>query len=438
MLAGGDGINNGTYNFSSPAPNSLNTNIAKIDYTPNATNHFFVRGNLQKDTASAAQNLPGQPAASTLEDNTKGIAAGYTVSLTSNLVNDLRYGYIRQGYSSIGIGTGDYVVIRFLQQPEAQTRSSIVHVPVNTIVDTLSWTKGAHSLSFGGNWRGIQNETTSNDNSFQRGYTNPSYLSSRGAPDPTTLGLPAVDPGFGTSFDYAYATIIGAIAEWDTVGNYVVTSPTTGVKQADGAFIERNFKTNEFEYFLQDSWRVRPNLTLTFGLRHTILQTPYETHGQQVAPTVDTHQWFQNRGLAAAQGQVYEPDLFFNPNGKANGKPGFWPKEKLNIAPRVAFAYSPDTKTSIRGGFGMYYDHYGQALTNRFSSLGAFGLSGQFNSARKLRQLQDRAPVHRSTRHAYEPAGSYFTRRSKLSVCGPGWHLRNQLGHRQQGEYTLR
>ena len=109
VLAGGDGINNGTYNFSSPAPNSLNTNIAKIDYTPNATNHFFVRGNLQKDTASAAQNLPGQPAASTLEDNTKGIAAGYTVSLTSNLVNDLRYGYIRQGYSSIGIGTGDYV-----------------------------------------------------------------------------------------------------------------------------------------------------------------------------------------------------------------------------------------------------------------------------------------------------------------------------------------
>jgi len=381
VLAGGDGINNGTFNFSSPAPNTLNTNIGKIDWTPNAKNHLFVRGNLQKDTAEGAQNLPGQPASSVLEDNTKGIAGGYTVSLTSNLVNDIRYGYIRQGYSSIGIGTGDYVVIRFLQQPEAQTRSSIVHVPVNTIVDTLSWTKGAHSLSFGGNWRMIQNETTSNENSFQRGYTNPSYLSSRFAPDPTTLGLPAVDPGFGTSFDYAYATIIGAIAEWDTVGNYVVTSPTTGVLQPDGAFVDRTFKTNEFEYFLQDSWRVRPNLTLTFGLRHTILQTPYETKGQQVAPTVDTHQWFLNRGLAAAQGQVYEPDLFFTPNGKANGQPGFWPKEKLNIAPRVAFAYSPDTKTSIRGGFGMYYDHYGQALTNRFSSLGAFGLSGQFNSA---------------------------------------------------------
>ena len=37
-----------------------------------------------------------------------------------------------------------------------------------------------------------------------------------------------------------------------------------------------------------------PNLTLTFGLRQTILQTPWETHGQQVAPTVDTHAWYKH------------------------------------------------------------------------------------------------------------------------------------------------
>ena len=62
VLSGGDGINNGTYNFSSPAPQSLNTSIAKIDYNLNSKNHFFARGNLQKDTALGAQNLPGKPA----------------------------------------------------------------------------------------------------------------------------------------------------------------------------------------------------------------------------------------------------------------------------------------------------------------------------------------------------------------------------------------
>lgn len=380
VLAGGDGINNGTYNFSSPAPRTLNTSIGRIDYTLNAKNRVFARGNLQKDTALGDANLPGQPAANTLEDNTKGMAFGHTWNPIANLVNDVRYGYIRQGYSSAGIGTGDYVFIRFLQQPEAQERSSIVHVPVNTIVDTMSWTKGAHSLSLGGNWRMVKNESTNNTNSFQGANTNPSYLSGRDAPDPTTIGLPAVDTGYATSFDYAYATIIGDIAEWDTVGNYVVTGPTTGTLQPDGAFIKRQFKTNEFEYFLQDSWRARHNLTITAGVRHTILQTPYETGGQQVAPTVDTHDWFMKRGQAAAKGQVFEDDLFFAPDGKANGKPAFWPKEKADFAPRLSVVYAPNSKTAIRSGFGLYHDHYGEALTSRFASLGSFGLASQFQS----------------------------------------------------------
>jgi hypothetical protein len=42
--------------------------------------------------------------------------------------------------------------------------------------------------------------------------------------------------------------------------------------------------------------------------------------------------------------------------------------------------YSPDSKTSIRSGFGLFYDHYGAALSSRFSRLGSFGLAGQFQS----------------------------------------------------------
>jgi Carboxypeptidase regulatory-like domain len=380
VLAGGDGINNGTVNFSSPAPSRLNTNIGKIDFTPNAKNHFFARGNLQKDVAAATQQFSGQPPSASLEDNTKGLAFGHTFSPTSNLVNDIRYSYIRQGYASAGVGKGDYLVVRFLSQPTAQTRSSIVNIPVNTITDTLTWTKGSHTVSAGANWRGIQNNTGNDTNSYNGANTNPSYLSSKFAPDPTTLGLPAVSVGFATSFDYAFATIVGDIAERDASANYFVSTPTTATLLPDGSFIYRHFKSNEFEYFLQDSWRVLPNLTLTFGLRHSILQTPYETKGQEIAPTVDTHDWYLERGRAASLGNVFEQDLLFAPIGKANHKPGYWPKQKLNIAPRVAVAYSPDSKTSIRSGFGMYFDHFGEALTSRFSALGSFGLSSQFHS----------------------------------------------------------
>ena len=160
----------------------LNTNIGKIDFNPNAKNHFFVRGNLQKDVASDVQNLPGQPAPKLLEDNTKGIAARLHLVTHANLVNDLRYGYIRQGYASAGVGKGDYVVIRFLNQPTAQTRSSIVNVPVNTIDDTLSWSMSTHTISVGGNWRLIQNNTRNNTGSFNGASTNPSYLSAKNCP----------------------------------------------------------------------------------------------------------------------------------------------------------------------------------------------------------------------------------------------------------------
>ena len=381
VLSCGDGINFGCYTFSSPAPSTLNTSIAKIDYTLNRNNHLFYRGNLQKDTAVGDQNLPGQPASSDLEDNTKGMAIGHTWTPTSSIVNDVRYGYTRQGYSSIGIGQGDYVIVRFITtQPTAQTRSSIVHVPVHTIDDTLSWTKGNHSLSFGGNWRMISNETASDNESYNGANTNPSYLSAKGKPDPTTLGLPAIGQN-ETAFDQMYATIIGDIAERDASANWVVTSPTTGTLLPDGALIHRRFKANEFEYFLQDAWRIKPNLTVTFGLRHTILQTPYETNGQESMPTVDTHEWYLERGRAAAKGQVDQPDLFFVPAGKVNHAPAFWEKQKFNVAPRLAVVYAPTPKTSIRTGFGVYYDHYGEALSSRFSRLGSFGLSSQYESA---------------------------------------------------------
>jgi len=123
VLAGGDGINNGSLNFSSPAPATLNTSIFKVDYDLNAKNHFFARGNLQKDTAAGAQNLPGQPASNWHEDNTKGLAAGHTFNPTSSIVNDLRYAYIRQSYTDSGIGQGDYVTVRFLTQPTSHSRS---------------------------------------------------------------------------------------------------------------------------------------------------------------------------------------------------------------------------------------------------------------------------------------------------------------------------
>ena len=371
----GDGINIANYTFASPNPSTLNTTIVKIDYIPSSKHHIFGRGALQKDTTGDTEEFPGQGPSDTLIDNTKGMTFGDTWTINSHLVNDIRYGYVRQGYGQSGVGSGDYVDVRYISPPTAETRSTIASVPVNNIVDNLSWTKGKHNLEFGVNWRLIHQNRTSDLNSYNSASTNPQWLGTTAPPQPDSIGLNPVDSNFSSSYNIAYASLVGTVPSVTNQYNYQVTSPAGGALLADGAPISRHFSANEFEGFVQDQWQITPTLTVTAGLRYTVLQTPWETHGQEVTPTIDTDKWFKAREASALQSVVNEPDLSFAPAGKYYGKPGFYPKNKDNFAPRVAIAWAPNAKTSVRTGFGIYFDHFGEALVNIFDQNGEFGLS---------------------------------------------------------------
>lgn len=377
----GDGLNEGSYTFSSPTPYSHNTSILKLDWTPSASHHVFVRGNLQKDVISAAEQFPGQPAQTTTADNSKGIAAGDTWTIGTSIVNDIRYGYIRQGIGTSGLGHGSYTDVRFIATPTAETRNTIRTVPVNEITDSLSWNKGRHSFQIGGTWRLIHNNSSTDANSWDSGTTNPQGLSSGSLPSPTVVGDPAVASSFKSNYLNAFGNIIGAESSLTRNINYRVNSDgNTGSLLTQGAPVVRNFASSEYEYYLQDSWKPTDKLTLTFGIHHTILQVPYDTNGQSAAPTIDTDAFFKQRQAAADLGQVYEPTLYFAPNGPVHGRPGYWSKQKTNIAPRFAIAYALDNKTSIRAGWGMYYDHFGQGIVNAFNQSGSFGLASKITS----------------------------------------------------------
>jgi len=379
----GDGLNEGSYAFSSPTPYSHNTSIVKLDWTPAAAHHVFVRGNLQKDVVDSTQQFPGLPPSTSTIDNTKGIAAGDTWVINSNIVNDIRYGYTRQGFAQAGVGSGVYTDIRFIATPTAETRTTIRAVPVNSILDTLNYTRGNHSIQVGGTWRLIHNNSQTNANSFNSGSTNPLGLSSKGLPDPSTLpGYTPVSGSFSTPYLEAYANLVGTTPVLSQNINYSVDpGGNTGSLIAQGNYITRNFIANEFEVYAQDSWRATPKLTVTYGLRYTNLQVPYDKNGQSAAPTIDTHAFFEQRATTAAAGQVYEPALAFTPNGPVYGRPGYWAKQKDNFAPRLAIAYALNSKTSIRAGAGMYYDHFGQGIINAFNTSGSFGLASKLSSS---------------------------------------------------------
>jgi len=133
-----------------------------------------------------------------LVNNTKGMAFGHTWTPNSKIVNDVRYAFVRQGYSNRGVGStgpdptgdGDWVNFRDYSQPTAwQNRSTMVNVPVQDITDNLSWIKGEHTISAGADWLNVENNRSSDANSYSSTGTDAAYLSGS-LPDPATLVIP--------------------------------------------------------------------------------------------------------------------------------------------------------------------------------------------------------------------------------------------------------
>src|SRR5262249_50834961 len=150
-----DGFNILGYNFSAAQPQDLNTYLVKLDYnlTANGNHRLFLRGNLQNDRTLHPPNFPGEPPSFVTRDNSKGIAAGYTAVLTPSLINNFRYAFIRQGVSQSGSNPFSNVEFWDLTDQVSFVRSADINVPVNQIVDDVTWTRGKHTLQFGGNFR---------------------------------------------------------------------------------------------------------------------------------------------------------------------------------------------------------------------------------------------------------------------------------------------
>jgi len=401
----GDGLNTASYSFAAPAPIKQNVYITRLDFNPSEKHRFYVRASMQNDTDSSSltslPQFPGLPANYKSTDDSKGISANYTWAPTMNAVNNLRFGFIRQSIAKTGVGSGSYVSFRSLDTPTGTTRSSSTIVPAYNLIDDFSWTKGKHTLQIGGNYRRFTYENVTNANSYSSASANSAWLLNAGISglggslDPAAFGFAPVSNSFTTNYDYAISMLTGLVDEESAQFNYTLSSDgKTGSLLGQGAPVKRSFRSNEVEYYIQDTWHPISNLTITAGLRHTILQTPFETNGQQVQPTIDMHQWFLTRGQQAALGNSVQPEISFAPSGQARGAKPFYPMNWGNIAPRLAIAFSPVTedgswmnkllgsagKSSIRAGFGIYYDHYGQGLVTNYSRLGSFSLSSSLSN----------------------------------------------------------
>ena len=403
----GDNFNFRAFTFSAATPNKLDTYVVKFDYNLNqsGTQRLFARLGLQNDHSSGAPQFPGQAPNTVDTNNSKGIITGYSWTISPTKVNSLHYGFVRQGIGNNGASSEQFVYLRGLPQPVSDTRSTNVVVPVHNLTDDFSWTRAKHTIQFGGNWRFINNIRASNAQSFSDAITNAGFLPTTGfagngtsfdpgcatlSPVPTncTWNFPAVDSSFANSYDFPMMALSGIITEVDATYQRDKTGATLADPTNPGALIHRHFRDNEFEVYLQDSWHIKPNLTLNYGVRYSLLQPPYEINGNQVSPDQSLHDFFEKRMQNMVQGQAYSPLFSLQLAGQANGKQPYWGWDYKNIAPKVSLAWSPGYKegplgslfggpgkSSIRVGAGIYYDHFGQGIVNTFDKNGSFGLT---------------------------------------------------------------
>jgi hypothetical protein len=382
----GDGYNFVGYRFNAPVHADQNTYLTRFDWqVDSAAKHVvFVRGQLQNDSQNGLPEFPGQAPASVTLVNAKGIALGYTATLKPNLVSTLHYGLTRNASETTGVLSGSYAFFRNLSTINPTTTGSVHIIPVHFVSEDLAWNKGAHSIRFGGVMRFVSNSSTSTANSFSNTSSNPSWLLNTGKDlQPADLAS-----SFRTNFTYAMAASIGIQAQGTANYNNLVDGTVLPV----GAPVIRDFKNEEYEWYAQDTWKATRELTITYGIRHSIMPPIHEANGQQTSTNVSIGDWFYTRANLAAAGlpQSQAPTIsFIAPN--APGARGLYPNHLTNFAPRLAVAYSPsaksglsrllfgDGKTSIRAGWGMFYDLFGQPLAQTYAS-DAFGLSTQLTN----------------------------------------------------------
>jgi len=386
-LTTGDQLNTGGFRFNAPTPIHLNGHIARIDLNATSKQTLFVRGQIQSDHQTLPQWLPDTISPIVWAHNW-GLAVGHSWTISNNWVNNFRYGLTRQAFTKGGDSTGNDTDFRFVFLPNGETHTLSQIVPVHNFTDDVSWIHGNHTVQIGGNVRLISNSRVDFSNAFDFAEMNPSFYSGAGAPVFETFQnfldtqhLPG-DESKGQSLASqrevrdAATAIIGRFTQY----NADFTFAKNGALLSAGSPAVRDFATQAYDEYVQDTWKLRPNFTLTMGLRYSLERPVYETHGFETQPTVPLGQYLANRIAAGNQGQNYFAPITIARSGPANGGKPLYSWDKNNFQPRLAVAWSPDNgTTSLRGGFGITNDYFGQALAVDFDVNNALGFTQVFN-----------------------------------------------------------
>ncbi|MGA8271002.1 MAG: TonB-dependent receptor [Candidatus Sulfotelmatobacter sp.] len=299
----------------------------------------------------------------------EGLAAQLTSTLSNNLVNNFQFGwnhiyaafYLTKNTTNIldapagvdSFGNGwDYDLFPFSSFASTLGGSDAQARKTGTISYTegLSWVHGNHTFKFGFDFRDVGESGFDDFSSRRQIVLDPETFF--GGYNPGVVN--EVDPqGIPLNIADDRSLVDGANAYWGFViqdSQAQFFNKTTVRQPSDNKF----FKQHEFDWYGQDTWKIRSNFTLNLGLRYQYNCVPYETSG-------NLSNLLQDPGTFAAG-----HSLTFSTVGPGSGHSLYNPDYK-DIEPRFGFSWDPwkDGKTAVRGGFGIFHDRtFGNAFGN--------------------------------------------------------------------------
>jgi hypothetical protein len=377
------------FNFQAPGSNIRRFPTARFDWNVTQSHHLEFSYHYQQyfsDPDGVNGQLPVVPGEGIVlgaESKTTGsilrnafsFAGALRSTLTPRLVNEARYTLGNGGISIFGgevtpllfaARRGYSVDWPFVSDPQTRSSQSRRHTPVTTIYDNLTWTKGTHSWNFGGTFTHVKGYQQS-----QGTETIPFANFGIAAGDPVNTGstsiftstnFPGSSSGQRTDASNLYALLTGRIS---SISNRA-TLDDQNQQFTFTPFEEQNYQ-NELGFFVQDSWRFRPNLTVNYGVRWEIDFAPRNKNG------VYTTAGHESVWGVSGVGNLFRPGVFQN-----NTLPQFELVEEStkpyktrynDFAPSFGLAWTPDLgkgallkrifgepgKTVLRGGYSIAF-----------------------------------------------------------------------------------
>jgi hypothetical protein len=286
----------------------------------------------------------------------QNVTLQFTSVLDQNLVNNLRIGANRINFPLTCEGVD---IFNTFSTPDAFGRGLDFPLPglsgfgcltlVNrngskrlsgtyTIGDDVSWSRGKHMFKFGVEVRDVYSNST--NDFLSRPTVDFNNFTNFAAPAFQT-GTPIDTNPILQNMVWSLLGIVGSETEAQFFDKAGTRSPED----------LRGLRQKEFNAFVQDVYKILPNLTLSYGMRYQLNGVPYEVNN--LLSTLFT----------SASGPA--PFTFTIAGQKDQGLPPLYNNDWHDFEPRVGIAWDPfkQGKTSIRAGYGIFHDRlFGQLL----------------------------------------------------------------------------